>query len=403
MIAFANDMGGVLLFGVSDQGEIIGCDFDQIQRCVMTFARNGAEPSLQSLVRVEREVHQDKVLARVYIAPGSDVPYRFKGKVFHEGGVYIRMGNQTVAANLDEVFSLIRRGDPRQWETQPSARQRLSFDSAEEICEDHGVPFSQDHFLGLGIVNSERLYTNLGYLLSDQNPFSMIFNRVDSQGKLIEGYREEGSLLAQMRRLRRTLDEVNRPYINKDTGKQEREDIYPWPVIAVREALTNSLAHRDYSSPVCSAINISPHNINFLTVGGLPPELPLAQATKMGVSFCRNQRLAQLFQRLGWMELIGSGFGDIARAYRPYNIEPRFEAQGRFFTIDLPRVYTLRHTRTDTVMDFLVDAPGGLARSEIETQLGVSRPTVSKVLQELEDEHRIVRKGNGRSTRYFAL
>ena len=41
MIAFANDLGGLLLFGVADDGEIVGCKYDEVERQVMTFAREG--------------------------------------------------------------------------------------------------------------------------------------------------------------------------------------------------------------------------------------------------------------------------------------------------------------------------------------------------------------------------
>ena len=45
MIAFANDLDGILLIGVADDGEVVGCNFDQVERSVRSFARDGVEPS----------------------------------------------------------------------------------------------------------------------------------------------------------------------------------------------------------------------------------------------------------------------------------------------------------------------------------------------------------------------
>ncbi|MDO4936363.1 MAG: putative DNA binding domain-containing protein [Sutterellaceae bacterium] len=399
MIAFANDMGGVLVIGASDSGETLGCVFDEVVAVVNAFANDNVSPSMAGLVRIEKDVQDNRTLSRIYVAPGTELPYRFKGKVFHEGGVFIRAGNQTVAADLDEVFALIRRGDPRQWESAVSPTQELTFVAAQWVCETHGVPFAPEAF---GIVNAQGQYTRLGYLLSDQNSHATVLTRVDAQGKFKDSRRLEKSLLSQMQRLMQEFSDINSPYINKDTGKQEREAIYPWPAIAVREALANTLAHRDYSSALDACITVSPRNIRFSTLGGLPPELPAKQLLKIGTTFCRNQRLAQLFQKLGWMEIAGNGMPAIARAYAGCHISPTLEAQTRFFLIDLPRVYAPQITRTETVMAYLRDSIEGRTHIELEAHLGVSRPTITKVLQELEDAGRIVRQGNARSTRYFA-
>ena len=49
MIAFANDMGGVLQIGVTDNGELVGCNFDLVERSARRFARDGVEPSMSAV------------------------------------------------------------------------------------------------------------------------------------------------------------------------------------------------------------------------------------------------------------------------------------------------------------------------------------------------------------------
>lgn len=403
MIAFANDLGGILQIGVAGDGEVVGCDFDQVERSVRSFARDGVDPSMSGLVQVRKQLLDDKVVAGVLIAPGTERPYSFRGKVLTEGGVYIRLGGQTVSATLDEVMRIIRRGDPRTWESRPCNQSDLTFDDCKRIFDEHGVPFAEANWLGYGLLNREREFTNLALLLSDQNPFRVIINKYAASGKADSSSRISGSVVQQWHVVRDRLREVNVPIIDKAPSDFARQEEFPWPQIALREALTNTLAHRDYTSPLQVAINIHPDVINFLTPGGIPPELTLEDALAEGASFCRNEKLAELFMRLHWMEKSGTGFGDIFRAYAEYDQKPRLKHIGRSFQIELPRVVNAhRSGREADVIRFIRQSPEGRSRAEIETYLELSRPTVMKILNALRADGQIVRSGKGRSVRYHA-
>ena len=403
LIAFANDSGGILYFGVADDGEPKGCDFDKTVRAVMQFARDGIEPPMNGLVHVEKKTLEGKTLALAVVEPGPMRPYGFKGKLLSKGGVYIRMGGQTVAATLEEVLELVRRGNPRNWEARACGWPDLTFKSASEFLKAHGIPFDKVNWPGLGVYDSNRLFTNLALLLSDQNTSKIVLNIFRQDGSLQQSQEEGGPILDQVLRLRAALDEANVPILDKNTGRQARETRYPWPKIAVREALTNCVAHRDYSSPLQSAINIGPDKIAFLTVGGLPPELTPEEALMPGATFCRNPMLADLFRKLGWTEKAGTRFSDIFRAYAHYPQRPILRNVGRTLLLELPRVENFEGvSQEDRVVDFLSDAPTGRSRQEIEDFLGVSRPTVLKLLGKLKASGRVSTIGNARSLRYIS-
>ena len=40
LIAFANHLGGIMQIGVADDGEVVGCNFDRVDRSVRSFARD---------------------------------------------------------------------------------------------------------------------------------------------------------------------------------------------------------------------------------------------------------------------------------------------------------------------------------------------------------------------------
>ena len=404
MIAFANDLGGVLYIGVADDGEVVGCNYDQVERNVRSFARDGVEPAISQLVQVRRQVWDGKVVASVLVGPGSKRPYAFRGKVLTEGGVFIRLGGQTVAATLDEVIKIIQRGDPRTWESRPSYATDLTFSEAARIFQEQGVPFTEANWLGYVLQNRDREFTNLALLLSDQNPFRVIINRYGPTEQVEGCDRIAGSVLQQWKTVQDRLREINSPIIDKRSPDFVRQEVYPWPQIALREALTNTLAHRDYSSPLHAAVNIHSGSITFLTPGGIPPELTLEDALAEGASFCRNEKLAELFMRLHWMEKSGTGFGDIFRAYAEYPVKPKLVHIARSFLIELPRVLDSKNQGKEMeVLRFIKQSADGRSRTEIESYISVSRPTVMKLLELLKAKGQIIVAGQGRSTRYLAV
>lgn len=402
LIAFANHLGGIMQIGVADDGEVVGCNFDRVDRSVRSFARDGVEPAMTRLVDVKKQELGGKVFATVLVKPGDHRPYSFRGKVLTEGGVYIRLGGQTVPAKLEEVVQLIQRGDPRTWESRPSAEQSLTFKDASEILQGNRIPFDEGYWLGYGLYNREREYTNLALLLSDQNPYRVVVNRYYGSGKLESSVRIDGSILRQWIVARDRLFEVNVPVIDKETEDFARKETYPWPKVAVRESLTNTLAHRDYSSPLQVSVNIHPAVISFYTPGGIPPELMLEEALREGASFCRNEKLTEFFMRLHWMEKAGTGFGDIFRAYADYPQKPKLQHIGRSFEIELPRINENVTGRESAALLFIQANPEGRTRSEIEAYLGCSRPTVLNMLKELKESGRVAVKGRGPLTRYVA-
>ena len=95
---------------VGDDGEVVRCNYDQVERNVRSFARDGVEPAISQLVQVRRQVWDGKVVASVLVASCSKRPYAFRGKVLTEGGVFIRVGGQSTAARRGEVIRSVQRG-----------------------------------------------------------------------------------------------------------------------------------------------------------------------------------------------------------------------------------------------------------------------------------------------------
>ena len=111
--AFANTEGGSLFFGVADDGSIVGLndvrsDAEFISEVVKTHI--DPLPDMR-LIPFERE---EKHLLEVCIKPGMMTPY-----YYYESGTrtaFIRMGNESVECNSQQLLSLVLRGTGHTWD-----------------------------------------------------------------------------------------------------------------------------------------------------------------------------------------------------------------------------------------------------------------------------------------------
>ena len=403
MIAFANSFGGTIYFGVADDAQAIGIDsFDKIERAVFTFARNGVEPDMSGLVRV-RPIHlpDGKTIAAVQILPGDDRPYAFKNKSWTNGGVYIRVGSSSLQAKRAEIMGMAK--DLIPWEERMARRQDLTFEEARRICASRGLSFSEANYVGYGITDTYGRFTNFGLLISDQNIENLkISEFLGEGGRFSGGPTFAGSILRQREDALQFLSQKNVPKSVKVPGPEERVDAYLWPPIAVREALTNCIVHRDFNIDLASptAVNIFADRMVFQTIAALPEGLMIEDLYQDGFSFCRNRYLSDLFQRLHWMEKAGSGFTDIFLSYANSALKPSCTCSNRIFKITLPKL--LETTNLNEKVLALIRANGSLSARELETKIDAARSTLNKALKELVDTQQIVRIGAGRSTRYSA-
>lgn len=194
-----------------------------------------------------------------------------------------------------------------------------------------------------------------------------------------------------------------------------RIDTRDYPEVAVREALLNSLVHRDYSFRASTLISIYDDRIEFVSIGGLLPGLELDDLM-MGVSVCRNPYLANVFYRLQLIETYGTGMKKIMGAYTDAPVQPKITTTNNAFKIILPNVNTTPKateahkemenatvpgldSSEEKVLQFLEEHPM-ITRKEVQTLLEVSQSTAGRILKAMVDRGQIMQLGGSRTTRY---
>ena len=129
------------------------------------------------------------------------------------------------------------------------------------------------------------------------------------------------------------LSKINVEYIIKHVKREERPEL---PEEAIREAVVNALAHRDYRSAANVQIYLFKDRLEVVSPGGLPAGMTEAA---LGIkSIPRNPLLFGILHRMEAVEQIGSGIRRIRELCREHGVaEPAIEVSEHWVTTTFPR------------------------------------------------------------------
>ena len=410
IIAFANTKGGTLYVGVADDGSIIGVDnADKVTLQLSNMVRDSIKPDVTMFVRYEIQDIEGKQILAVTVQKGTDRPYYIGSKGLKPGGVYVRNGSSSDPATDMAIRKMIKETDGDSFETMRSLEQSLTFEAAKSQFAKRKVTFDFTKMQTLGMVSSDGIYSNVAYLLSDQCVCTIKAATFAGSDKSTFQDRREfsGSLFEQMEELYAYLDIRNQ---TKATFEGlYRTDTRDYPEEALREALLNSLVHRDYSFSASTLVSVYDDRIEFVSVGGLPAGIEL-EDIMLGLSVCRNPKLAAVFYRLELIEAYGTGIPKIVNAYVGSGLEPKIEVTANAFKITLPNRNAAAGAVTasnaeksyETRILEYIKTNGQAVRSDIDALLGVSQATAGRILKQMLKSGLIYREGKGRTTRYKA-
>ncbi|MGN0483094.1 MAG: ATP-binding protein [Lachnospiraceae bacterium] len=147
--------------------------------------------------------------------------------------------------------------------------------------------------------------------------------------------------------------------------------------------------------------------MEFTSIGGLVSGITLDDVL-MGISVCRNAKLANIFYRLKLIEAYGTGIQKIFNAYANSAQKPRIETSSHAFKITLPNMNFITNAKQpkiapnnsiDSVLS-LAEKQQTITRKEVEQLLGISQTASGRLLKEMTQKHLLVQEGRGKSTRY---
>jgi ATP-dependent DNA helicase RecG len=332
--AFANTSGGVIYVGRDDQGSIYPlADTDETLLQITSSIRNAILPDLTAFVNYD--VTDSGI--KITVQEGTNKPYYLSEKGLKPSGVYVRQGASSVPASFEQIRQMIKLTDNDKYEAARSLTQDLTFYTAEEEFKKCDVAFEKNQQRTLGITGADGLYTNLGTLLSDQCAHTIklaVFSGT-LKGQFKTRKELEGSVFKQMRGAFDFLNLSNN--LVAAFSALERIEHYDYPEEAIREAMLNAIVHRDYSFSGSTIVNIYDDRMEFISLGGLVPGLQKDDLFA-GISQPRNERLANIFYRLKYIEAYGTGIRKIMQYYEKVPVKPDIAVTNASFALTLPNI-----------------------------------------------------------------
>lgn len=414
--AFANTKGGVILIGFSDDGRVKGIQIgketlkdwaNQISQCT--------EPSIVPEIK-QAEIEGKKVVM-IWIKEVPIKPVSVRGRCIRRAG----NSNRTMTPNEVAQVHLATTGIS--WDKLPAkdasvddidpAKVKRYINKANEA----GRRKIGDDETPLQVLEKLKL-------IRDGQPTSaaiLLFHkdgkRFLSQAAVHCGRFKEETLIIDDRMLEGTIIEQiddAMDFIRKNinvrfvmTGRPAREEIWEYPLEALREALINAVCHRDYTIPSNTEVRIYDGRLVVWNPGGLPLGITINDLYKPHPSVLRNKGIGEIFYDVGLIEQWGSGIDKMRSTCLKAGLpEPQFEEYQGFRVIFRKDIYTekylcnlgLNERQIRAVL--YVKEKGRITNKEYREITGLSDEGARIDLNGLLENGILLSKGRGRNVHY---
>lgn len=414
-IGFCNQFGGKLVIGVDNNGIITGITEGKIEQLLEYIDKAIYKATSPSIIpRVYTQRFEDKAVMVIEIAPGMNKPY-YRSSEGIEKGTYIRLGRSTLRATKEILEELQWQSRGIDYECLPLRRailedldntkfqkfleKRKSKDEAE-ISD----PFLKAYDL---IVNEQTgsFPTIAGILLFGHKPQRFLSEAmiicshflgtsgrdtlatVDCEGTLFEQFKQAYGFI------------LSRLYRSFTIRGPKREEILEIPEKAIREALLNTIVHRNYHIKAPIKIAIYDDRIEFFSPGQFPGPMKIDHL-KTGITYLRNPSICKIFREAGYIEKLGTGLLTIFASYEERQLKsPEFIEGENFVKCILPRKSQAPSEEAEKVLGLFKEAEE-ISIQDVMKFLSLSRASAGRRLKELMEKGSIVRSGHTKAVRY---
>lgn len=392
--AYSNFGDGEIIFGVNDDGTI--CEIENAEY-VRLDVENKINDSISPKPDFELIIDKSKKIIRLIVREGEHKPYLYKGKA------YRRSDSATIEVDRSELKALILEGSNLSFEEIASEQQQLKFeDLSKKLEEKLSVSVTTEDVLRtLGLFTKDKRYNNAAALLADKNHFYGI--DMAHFGNSINEIRDRETIagVSILKQYDEAVSMIKRYYQYELISGIERKTVELIPENAFREAVANALIHRDWSVNAHISIAMLQDRIEIKSPGSLPRGLTAEEYENGGISCLRNPIIGNLFFRLKYIEMFGTGITRIKYAYANARIKPQFNITDNVISVILPIISDKEEISEDE--NKVVNALNNgvrLSSSEIAKTAGFTKTKTLRLLDSLKQKGYIKVIGKGRGTKY---
>lgn len=415
---FANAQGGKIFIGMDDNGEVSGVeDYKRL----MDEVPNKAVNHLGLVVDVNLHKKGNKHYIEIGI-PVSTVPISYHGAYHYRSG----STKQELKGAALHKFLLQKIGVS--WE-----QQIVSSATLDDIDEDVVKRFLQkainnkrisEHaassdtltlLKNLELLNDKGEFLLAALLLFGKRPkkyapaaYFKIGRFGRSHSDLLFQDIVEGNILDMADSV---MEILNRKYLIRPISYEGllRKEPLEYPEQALREAILNSIIHKDYHSTTIF-LRIYDSQLEIWNPGKLPDSLTVDQLKSKHNSIPRNRLIADVFFMAGYIEAWGRGIDIMLEGCREYGMpEPLIvEEQDGVSVSFLKDIYTEEYLKDFSLEDRQVKAllymkqSGSITNNKYQELFSVSKRTATNDLQLLVEKELIAKIGTtGKGTSYI--
>jgi ATP-dependent DNA helicase RecG len=338
LVAFANASGGRIFVRITDGRKIKGAKISNRLRSQVQDTAGNCDPK----VEIDLESFEDVLI--IVVKEGEDKPYKCGS------GFYRRVGPNSQKLSRSEIIEFLKN------------EEKIRFDdlrNSQFVYDEHFDSKKLDRFLRLAGISkvmddqsillnlgaAERLedgrivVNNTGILFFSRN-LDCIYPHAAVTCALFQGT-DKFTVLDRrdfnedlMSNIDGAMNFLKR-YIAvryEMTGEARRREVPELPYDALREAIINAVAHRDYFQRGANVmVEVYDDRIEICNPGGLPKGLSPEEFGKRSV--LRNPKIAGMLHRADYIEKMGTGVRKMQRLMSEAGLAPLEFAFTSFFTV----------------------------------------------------------------------
>ena len=351
--AFANTKGGLIILGVGDSRQIVGVDEqdEKLQERLTSFLQSGCSAPVSARLGRHQDPNGWVHWLEIPFQRGYE-PMRYDGRVWVRRGRSSVQPSPTELQELYNVFGYILT-EERAIEAARSAdidvpTFRLYLRRLGIGTEEDPQPQSDDD------LRNRKVIVDIGGQLRPTLYGVLAFGKEPQSYPQTQNFRIECAAYSGVSRasdplivasmIGRLDEQLERSLVwFRSLGRFEvyeehlRTDRFLLPIKALREALTNAVAHRDYAITGSKVLlDVFRDRVEITSPGSLPNHMTTESVRAGGTARSRNEAIANVLLALRFMEQRARGWPLMRAAMREFNgTEPEIEeyADSRFVRV----------------------------------------------------------------------
>ncbi len=347
IVAFLNAIGGNILIGVNDDGNISGIDKSSRnwEEWVMNICRDHVNPPVSDVKVLFHKLDEQTIL-NIQVPKGTNKPYQDNKNQF-----YIRVGSTNRVASQLELLRLFQNAGAFHYDATSvlsSGFIDLDINKLYRYFQLFELNFQEEEhktnlLKNVDIMDAEGQLTIAGTLVFAIHPqkylhnASITFARFDGNevtDEVVDKKVFEGTLDNQIDQCLASI-RANLMYASKIVGAKTEDTSGNYPDKVFRELLVNACVHRDYSITGSRIRVFMFHDrLEVRSPGRLPNSVDV-EKIKYGVSYARNPILVKFMENLRYIDKMGRGVPMVVKAAQQLGRTLVLEEVGEEFVVKL--------------------------------------------------------------------